>query len=234
MTQRFPFFHAVLICIAALAAVAYPQQSRPATAKYFFVLLKRPANAPQMGEEALNKLQEAHMANIHKLAEEQRLVLAGPFLEDTSLRGIFVFQADSVQQVQEWAATDPAIMAGRLAAEIHGPWLIKADAIHHPDAATKGMEQYTLVLLMKGAEWHHDPASLFPAAPTDGETVVGGLFAASDPGELRGVAIFAASTDVTAKLAQDDPAVKAGLLKPEIHSWITGKGALAPGQPFHP
>lgn len=29
---------------------------------------------------------------------------------------------------------------------------------------------------------------------------------------------------------QDDPVVKAGLLKSEIHSWGTGKGVLAAGQ----
>jgi hypothetical protein len=31
---------------------------------------------------------------------------------------------------------------------------------------------------------------------------------------------------------KDDPSVKAGLMKPEIHPWITGKGVLASGQPM--
>jgi len=39
-------------------------------------------------------------------------------------------------------------------------------------------------------------------------------------------------TEQTATLLKDDPAMKAGLMKSEIHSWITGKGVLASGQPM--
>jgi hypothetical protein len=67
---------------------------------------------------------------------------------------------------------------------------------------------------------------------TQGYLAVAGLFSLSVPGELRAVAIFRVGPDQTAKLLKDDPDVKAGLLKPEIHSWATGKGVLAPGQPM--
>jgi len=79
--------------VAALVTIANGQ-STPATStvqpeQYFFyqlALLRRPPDAPQLDAAALAKLQEAHMANIHKLAQEGKLVLAGPFLDDTPLR----------------------------------------------------------------------------------------------------------------------------------------------------
>ena len=36
----------------------------------------------------------------------------------------------------------------------------------------------------------------------------------------------------TAKLTQDDPTVKAGLVQTEIHPWGTGKGVLTSGKPM--
>ena len=230
----------LLICLLASATLSIAQ-SDPNAPKYFFVLLKRPSNAPQLSKEAGDKLQEEHMANIRKLYSEHKLVVAGPFTDDTSLRGIFVLKAESREQAQDWAGSDPAIKAGRLAAEVHGPWDIDASAISEPQT-TQGMEQYTLVLLKSGEKWN-------PSAPgfmdvirqhhavlqemiEKGKIAVAGPFPLSDPGELRGVTIFRVGVEETAKLVRDDPTVKAGLLKTEIHPWITGKGVLAAGQPM--
>ena len=238
--RKTTFCSVVLLSLLALAvsvfAQAQPQASAP---KYFFVLLTRPSNASQLSKEAGEKLQEEHMANIRKLHAEHKLVIAGPFTDDTALRGIFVLQADSLAQAQEWCNSDPAIKAGRLAAEVHGPWLIEPGAIHEPAGTSQGMEQYTLVLMKRGEKWDPnapgfmDVMKQHPAfvkqMTEQGKMAIAGPFPFTDPGELRGVAIFRVGTEESTKLAQDDPTVKAGLLKPEIHPWITGKGVLAPG-----
>jgi uncharacterized protein YciI len=201
--------------------------------------LTRPANAPQLSKEAGEKLQEEHMANIRRLHAEHKLVMAGPFTDDTALRGILVLQADSLAQAQEWSNSDPAIKAGRLAAEVHGPWLIQPGAIHEVSGTNQGMEQYTLALMKRGEKWDpHAPGFMdvvkqhpaFVKQMTEqGKMAIAGPFPFTDPGELWGVTIFRVGTEESTKLAQDDPTVKAALLKPEIHPWITGKGVLAPG-----
>jgi uncharacterized protein YciI len=232
-----------IVLLSLLASVSahaqLPSTAEPAHA--FLVLLKRPANAPQLSQEAGEKLQEDHMANIRKMAAEHKLLIAGPFMDDTPLRGIFVLQAESDTQAQEWANADPAVQAGRLAAEVHGPWLVDLDAIHQPSPA-KGMEQYTLVLLTKGDGWSpYTPAfmdlvkqhtAFLKNAMDQGDLAIAGLFPFNTPVDLAGVAIFRVAAESTAKLMLEDPAVKAGLLKTESHPWITGKGVLAPGQPL--
>jgi uncharacterized protein YciI len=75
---------------------------------------RTPANA---------EIQKAHLANIQKLADMKKLVVAGPFGDNGRLRGIFVFKVASLDEAKSLAATDPAVQAGRLALEIH-PWLI--------------------------------------------------------------------------------------------------------------
>ncbi len=205
------------LLVVAGSTLAQAQAQPNAHAQYFFVLLNRPANAPQLSKEAGEKLQEEHMTNIRKMTAEHKLVIAGPFMDDTVLRGIFVFKADSAAQVQEWADGDPAVKAGRLSAEVHGPWLIDPSAMHNP-SEPPGFEQYTLVLMKRGDRWNH--------------MAIAGPFPLNDQGELRGVAIFRVGTEQTAKLTQEDPIVKAGLIKADIHPWGTGKGVLALGQPM--
>jgi len=175
------------------------------------------------------------------MAAERKLVIAGPFLDDTTLRGIFVLHADSAAQAQEWADSDPAVKAGRLSAEVHGPWLINPSTIHNP-AEPPGFEQYTLVLLKRGQDRNPNASEFIDVMKQhtgfvkqmidQGNLAIAGLFPFNDQGELRGVAIFRVGMEQTAKLTKDDPTVKAGLLRTEIHPWGTGKGVLASGQPM--
>ena len=85
--------------------------------------LTRGANWTREQTPATAELQKAHLANIKRLAEMKKLVVAGPFGDDTTLRGIFVFKVASIDEAKALAETDPAVQAGRLVIEMH-PWLV--------------------------------------------------------------------------------------------------------------
>ncbi|OXA77723.1 Uncharacterized conserved protein YciI, contains a putative active-site phosphohistidine [Flavobacterium aquidurense] len=93
--------------------------------KYVFCLLKTGTKTTASKEET-QKLFEGHMANISKLAKEGKLVVAGPFMKnDRNYRGIYIFNVETVEEAQKLVATDPAIQAKLLEAELT-PWYSSA------------------------------------------------------------------------------------------------------------
>lgn len=80
---------------------------------FVMALLYRGANRPD-DQNLIDSLQAEHLSNIHKLAEEGKLVLAGPFLGDDDLRGIYIFNTESIEEAEAWTSTDPAIIYGSL------------------------------------------------------------------------------------------------------------------------
>lgn len=108
---------------------------RPATSPlavetlYLGILKKGPNRKAGDGNiPEIQELQKAHLANIVRLAEMKKIVVAGPFGDDGDLRGIFVFRVGSMKEAQELAATDPMIKIDRLRLELH-EWKVPAGVI---------------------------------------------------------------------------------------------------------
>lgn len=85
--------------------------------KYVLAFLKR---GPNQDLDSVKKmeLQAAHLANITRMAEEGKLVLAGPFFGNDDLRGIYIFDVQSLQEAEDLTNSDPAIRAGSLVMEL--------------------------------------------------------------------------------------------------------------------
>lgn len=88
--------------------------------KYVMAFLKKGPNR-SLDSITRSKLQRAHLDNIIKLAEDGVLVLAGPFLDDTEIRGIYIFNVETVEEARKLTETDPLIQSGGLIMELH-PW----------------------------------------------------------------------------------------------------------------
>ena len=101
--------------------------------QYVMAFLKAGPNQSMDSTRAAN-LQRAHLDNIGRLAEEGKLVLAGPFMDSGEMRGIYVFDVRTIEEARELTETDPAIEAGRLEMELR-PWygsaaLMQMNEIH--------------------------------------------------------------------------------------------------------
>jgi uncharacterized protein YciI len=85
--------------------------------KYIVAFLKR---GPAFGvnPDSAEILQMAHLKNIMRMADEGKLVVAGPFLGNQSIRGIYIFNVSTISEAQKLTLTDPAIKAGILEMEL--------------------------------------------------------------------------------------------------------------------
>ena len=96
------------------------------TIYYIFLLKKGPTWNPDETPE-INALQEAHLANLKRLADIGRLVINGPLLDSFAtsgeIRGIGVLKAGSLAEAQELISTDPMVKRGRLIFELH-TWMV--------------------------------------------------------------------------------------------------------------
>lgn len=99
--------------------------------KYVMAFLKAGPNRDQDSATAA-KIQAGHMANIDKMANEGQLVVAGPFMDKGDLKGIYIFNVETVEEAKALTQTDPAIKAGRLIMELH-PWYGSASLMQTPE-----------------------------------------------------------------------------------------------------
>ena len=101
--------------------------------QYVIAYLIKGPNRDQDSTTAAN-IQRAHLDNIEKMANEGKLVLAGPFMDDGEIMGIYIFAVETIEEAKELTECDPAIRAGRLIMELH-PWygsaaLMKVNELH--------------------------------------------------------------------------------------------------------
>lgn len=82
--------------------------------KYVMAFLLRGDKVTEFNPEQRSEIQAGHMANIGKMAEMGKLIVAGPFMGTDDLRGIYIFDVQTLEEAKALTETDPAIKAGVL------------------------------------------------------------------------------------------------------------------------
>lgn len=66
-----------------------------------------------------DSLFQGHMANIGRMAKAGQLVLAGPFEENPTYAGLYVFTTPTIAETEPLLYSDPAIAGGALAYQMY-------------------------------------------------------------------------------------------------------------------
>ncbi|HEU0182700.1 MAG TPA: hypothetical protein VFR16_10970 [Agromyces mariniharenae] len=101
---------------------------------YTLVVLRRPADAPDLPEAELDALQSRHLAYRADLRRRGILVVNGPFdrQSDESYRGMSIFACDP-DEAARLSDADPSVIARRLAYDVM-EWWVAADSLAFPKA----------------------------------------------------------------------------------------------------
>jgi uncharacterized protein YciI len=234
MMKRLRFAAAVPVAAWLMSAAGGP----PAAAQYkmttfYLCLLVTPAS-PARPPADMAQLQLDHLANLRRIMEGGKGVIAGPVDGEGRLRGILVLRVDSVDEARAMVDTDPAVKAGQLAVEVH-PWFA-ADGIMKPLFNPAELSTYYFGFLKNGQGWTAEKTpetekiqeghmAHLSASGKSGKLVIAGPL--GDDGDIRGILVYkTASVDEARSIAEADPAVKAGRLRVELHKWFVTKGAL--------
>lgn len=85
---------------------------------YVLVMLKTGSNTTATKLQS-DSLFAGHMANMGKLVKLNKLTVAGPLAKnDKNYRGIFIFNVKTIDEAKELLATDPAVNAKLLDADL--------------------------------------------------------------------------------------------------------------------
>jgi hypothetical protein len=217
-----------LLLAILLALPAFAQQP---TDLYYLVFLRPSPDRKPLPKEEGEKLQAAHMANIHAMADRGVLVAAGPFGDTPpTISGVFVFKTTSLDEARRIASADPTVTAGRNLVEAYpwrGPKGIGEEYVklHKTDPKTpEDMGVHPFLMFLRGPNWSR-VAQVIPAH-LDYLKKLGaeGKLAAAGPIEsdtqLGGILVLQRMSDAEARrIADEDPFVKNGVVTVEQHRW---------------
>src|SRR5262245_50651057 len=202
---------------------------------FYVCLLIKPSDWNESNKAETQRLLSDHLKHVQSLLSNGKGAIAGPFLDDTRIAGIFVLNASSPEEARTLEEADPFVKQGGVSVEVLKWWAAKGIMKPVPLGNAK-MATYYFTFLKRGPKWtaektpetakiQADHMANINAMAKTGKLVIAGPF--ENAGDYAGVFVFKVGTLNEAKaLAESDPAVKAGRLVTEVHPWFVAEGSL--------
>lgn len=98
-----------MLCFMLFASNTYGQdENGPQLVSYYFVELVPNLEKDSISPTESQKILNAHLQNIKDMAQQGKLLLAGPFADGG---GLFILDAKSKEEAMAWVLEDPAVKA---------------------------------------------------------------------------------------------------------------------------
>jgi uncharacterized protein YciI len=227
-----------IICCSAVISNETIRESKAQEPKYemgtfYLCLLVKPANwsADKMPEA---QVVQAHFKHVQSLVASGKAAIAGPFVDNTRIAGVFVMNVSSADEARALEEADPLVKSADFSVEVLKWWAAKG--IMKPPQPPIKMRTYYFTFLRRGPKWTAEKtpetakiqeghmANINAMAKT-GKLVIAGPF--ENAGDYAGVFVFKVDSIGEAKsLSEADPAVKAGRLVVDVHPWMIAEGSL--------
>lgn len=201
--------------------------------EFHMAILKRGPKWTAAETAEAKRVQQEHVKYVLSTLDSGKAIIAGPFTEDGEIIGVFVFRAPSAAEAKAWAEADPSVASGHYIVEMH-PWWSE-DIFSKPAKPLRIVPVY-FAFLTRGEKWTPEKtpateeiqkghmANINRLAEMK-KLIAAGPF--GDDGRLRGIFVFrVGSLEEARALTATDPAVQAGRLAMELHTWMVPEGVL--------
>ena len=225
----------ITLLLLTAPAILSQQKNEPANklVEFHMAILKRGPKGTAAETPETKRVQQEHVKYVLSMLDSGKAIIAGPFTDDGEIIGLFVFRAPSAAEAKAWAEADPSVGAGHYIVEMH-PWWSE-DIFSKPAKPMKIVPVY-FAFLTRGEKWTPEKtpateeiqkghmANIHRLAEMK-KLIAAGPF--GDDGRLRGIFVFrVGSLEEARALTATDPAVQAGRLAMELHTWMVPEGIL--------
>ena len=202
-------------------------------AKLYWIFLTTGKSTKDEKPESIEEMQKAHLENFKSLAEEEKLITAGPMKDpDERLRGIVVVKAKNRAELTSFFEDDPYVQEGFL--KIEATEMKFNHGAINTKITPQGLEEFRLVIFEKGEAGEMKQDQL-----DQNENYLNELSAEKDlrltvmlpKGEFNRTALMILTKPNEEKQIEERlreiPAVKSGFWKSKVFPLYMGKGSLS-------
>ena len=149
---------------------------------HVFVFLNSKPDKEEITAEKEEALQKSHRANINRLVEEGKMIVAGPF---DGGGGIFILTTGKVSEAKSWLETDPAVKANRWNIDLYPTKFLQGGACLAKEPYEMVSYNFTRVNFINDIanyKMNRDSADLWEGLLEDEDILMVGVFPNKDGG----------------------------------------------------